>query len=377
MQPPVIAHIIPWTNIAGTELATIRLAEAARAAGYANLLYVPDLPGAEALEALCHAHGLETTRYAQPVVRRSRPWPFLANTLRLVADFRRRGVKVVHAGEVMGAYFTALAGRLAGARVVSHVRADHPHLTDLDRLLLKPVEQYLYVCASTAAQQDFPVPPGRGAVLYDAVPAPPRAVDRDAARAHYGLPAQAIVFGMPARISAQKDHATLIRAAGLAQATRSDVHVLFAGDTGGEAGHATQFAVLTELVHATGTGARVHFSGFESDMPRFYAAIDTLVLSTHTEGFPLVLLEAMSAALPVIATRIGGIPEAVADGDTGILVAPDDAEDLARAMLRLADDAALRAAMGAAGAARAQTLFGQARFVREVGAFYRRLLGPT
>ncbi len=110
MQRPLIAHIIPWTNIAGTELATIRLAEAARAEGYDNILYVPDLPGAAALEALCHRHGLETTRYHQPVIRRSRPWPYLANTARLAADFRRRGVKLVHNGEVMGAYFTALAG---------------------------------------------------------------------------------------------------------------------------------------------------------------------------------------------------------------------------------------------------------------------------
>lgn len=377
MQRALLAHIIPWTNIAGTELATIRLAEAARAQGYDNILYVPDLPGAEALEALCHRHGLETARYQQPVVRRSRPLPYLANTVRLAADFRRRGVKLVHNGEVMGAYFTALAGRLAGARVVSHVRADHPHLTDLDRLLLKPVEQYLYVSASTAAQQDFPVPPGRGAVLYDAVPPPPPVLDRSAARAYYGLPEQAIVFGMPARISAQKDHATLIRAAALVQRTRNDVHLLLVGDTGGDEGHRAQFATLSALVDETGTGTHVHFAGFEGDMPRFYAAIDALVLSTHTEGFPLVLLEAMSAALPVIATRIGGIPEAVADGDTGILVPHEDAPALAQAMLRLADDAALRDAMGGAGRKMAQERFGQARFQREVAAFYGRMLGTA
>lgn len=374
MQAPLIAHIIPWTNIAGTELATIRLAEAARAEGYRNILYVPDLPGAEALEALCARHGLETTRYRQPVIRRSRPLPYLANTARLAADFRRRGVKLVHTGEVMGAYFTALAGRLAGARVVSHVRADHPKMTDLDRLLLRPVEQYLYVSASTAGHQDFPVAPGRGAVLYDAVPPPPPPVDRAAARAHYGLPATAVVFGMPARISAQKDHATLIRATAQVLRQRGDVHLLLVGDTGGEEGHRTQFAALSALVAETRTTANVHFAGFEGDMPRFYGAIDVLVLSTHTEGFPLVLLEAMSAAVPVIATRIGGIPEAVADGDTGILVPHEDAPALAQAMLRLADDAALRAAMGSAGRAMAQERFGQARFQHEVAAFYKRML---
>ncbi len=77
----------------------------------------------------------------------------------------------------------------------------------------------------------------------------------------------------------------------------------------------------------------------------------------------------------MIATRIGGIPEAVADGDTGILVPHEDADALARAMLRLAEDAPLRAAMGNAGRTMAQERFGQARFQREVGAFYKRMLG--
>ncbi len=127
-------------------------------------------------------------------------------------------------------------------------------------------------------------------------PRPPP-VDRAAARAHYGLPQAAVVFGMPARISAQKDHATLIRATAQVLRTRGDVHLLLVGDTGGEEGHRTQFAALSALVTETGTANHVHFAGFEGDMPRFYGAIDVLVLSTHTEGFPLVLLEAMSAAL--------------------------------------------------------------------------------
>ncbi|WP_051356717.1 glycosyltransferase [Azorhizobium doebereinerae] len=374
---PLVAHIIPWTNLAGTELATVRLAEAARAAGYDNVLYLPDTPEAARLDALCADRGLATARFAQPEIRLRRPWPFLRNTFALAADFRRRGVRIVHAGEVLGAYFTALAGRLAGARVVCHVRADHPRLTDTDRLLLRPVEHYLYVSASAARHQDFPVRPGRGEVLYDAAPPAPPTVPRGAARAHYGLPEEAVVFGMPARVSHQKDHATLIRAAAQVMRTRPDVHVLVVGDTDVDAAHRAQFAVLSDLLRETGAGAHVHFAGFEGEMGRFYAAIDALVLATHTEGFPLVLLEAMSADLPVVATDVGGIPEAVADGETGLLVPHEDAPALAAAMLRLAADPALRAAMGAAGRRRSDARFGLPRFQRELAAVYARMLGTA
>ncbi|GGF65086.1 hypothetical protein GCM10007301_26100 [Azorhizobium oxalatiphilum] len=374
MTAPLIAHIIPWTNLAGTELATLRLAEAAREMGYDNVLYLPDTPDAATLDALYVSRGFPTARFRMPQVSLRRPWPYLANTLALMRDFRRRGVRLVHNGEVMGAYFTALAGRLAGARVISHVRADHPQCTDIDRLLLRPVEHYLYVSASAARHQDFPVRPGQGEVLYDAAPPPPAPVPRAAARAHYGLPDDAIVFGMPARVSWQKDHATLIRATAQVMRARPDVHVLVVGDTDADAAHREQFAVLTALLAETGTGSHVHFPGFEGEMGRFYAAIDGLVLSTHTEGFPLVLLEAMSLDLPVVATNVGGIPEAVADGETGILVPHEDAPALASAMLRLAEDTPLRAAMGQAGRRRVEERFGRSRFARELSAVYARLL---
>ncbi|MGU3495643.1 glycosyltransferase [Xanthobacteraceae bacterium A53D] len=377
MTVPLIAHIVPWTNLAGTELATLRLAEAARALGYDNLLYLPDTPDAATLDALYASRGFATARFRMPQVSLRRPWPYLANTLSLMRDFRRRGVRLVHNGEVMGAYFTALAGRLAGARVISHVRADHPDCTDTDRLLLRPVEQYLYVSASAGRHQDFPVKPGRGQVLYDAAPPPPPEMPRAAARAHYGLPADAVVFGMPARVSWQKDHATLIRATAQVIRTRPDVHVLVVGDTDTDAAHRTQFALLSELLAETGTAGHVHFAGFEGEMGRFYSAIDVLTLSTHTEGFPLVLLEAMSVDLPVIATKVGGIPEAVEEGETGILVPHEDAGGLAAAMLRLANDPALAAAMGQAGRRRVEERFGRARFERELGAIYAGLIGPA
>ncbi len=85
------------------------------------------------------------------------------------------------------------------------------------------------------------------------------------------------------------------------------------------------------------------------DTPRYYAALDVVVLPTYREGFPNVALEAAAMALPVVATKIPGCVDAVVDGQTGILVPARDAESLAAAMLRLADDPDYRQALGQSG----------------------------
>ncbi len=375
MPRRTIAHILPWANVAGTEVATIRLAEAARASGYDNLIYVPELPGAAVIEAYASARGLPTVRYRQVTPERRRPWPYLANVARMAVGFRRRRVGLVHCGDLDGAYFAALAGRLAGAKVVCHVRCDSLRLTALERLLLKPVQRYVFVSRNTMAHQDFPFDPARAEVLYDGIDPPRMVTDAAVARAFYGLPANAFVVGMAARFNAQKDHATLIRAVALAAVRRADLHVLLVGEHDSAA--AADIRRGLEGLMDADTRARVHFAGFEPEMNRFYAAIDAKVLSTHYEGLPLVIIEAMAAGKPVIATAVSGIPEVVADGETGLLIPPGRPDLLAQAMLRLADDPALVHHMGEAGRQRAARHFSAASFTQAVAGFYGRMLGPT
>jgi glycosyltransferase involved in cell wall biosynthesis len=102
-------------------------------------------------------------------------------------------------------------------------------------------------------------------------------------------------------------------------------------------------------------------------------ASDVFVMSSLWEGFGLVFLEAMSAGVPVLATRVSGVPEVVVDGETGILVPPREERPLAEAMLRLARDPELRAALGRAGRARVRARFGLDRMVDETLEVYRSL----
>lgn len=93
-------------------------------------------------------------------------------------------------------------------------------------------------------------------------------------------------------------------------------------------------------------GGRVQFLGFRADISSLLRAADCFVLATRSEGLGSSILEAMAAGLPVVATRVGGIPEIVAEGRTGILVAPDDPTGLANALARMAGDRGLREEMG-------------------------------
>ncbi|MGI9073013.1 MAG: glycosyltransferase [Bryobacteraceae bacterium] len=97
---------------------------------------------------------------------------------------------------------------------------------------------------------------------------------------------------------------------------------------------------------------RVHLLGVRDDIPNLLAAADIFALASDWEGFPLAIIEAMAAGLPVVATRVGGVPEIVEHGRTGLIVSPQNRRDLADAVRTLADDPKRRREMGAAGRVR-------------------------
>jgi glycosyltransferase involved in cell wall biosynthesis len=108
---------------------------------------------------------------------------------------------------------------------------------------------------------------------------------------------------------------------------------------------------------------RIQFLGYRSDVPALLRAADIFTLPSHREGMPRSIVEAMLSGLPVVATDIRGSREEVADGKTGTLVPLGDVSALARALQRLAGDAALRAAYGQAGRERAEALFDERKIV--------------
>ncbi|MCU0265717.1 MAG: glycosyltransferase [Actinomycetia bacterium] len=204
-------------------------------------------------------------------------------------------------------------------------------------------------------------------------PAPPEAEARADVRREFALPAEATVALTVARLSEQKGLTDLVRAASLLAEARPELRFLVAGRGEDE-------AALRDLATRLDVADRVRFAGYRGDIPRLMAAADLFVLPSRWEGFGLVLLEAMRAARAVVATRIGGIPEVVVDGETGLLVHYEEGEPrgfeagLAEAVNELVADPERARAMGRAGRERAVTTFGWDAVARQTLEVYRRVL---
>jgi glycosyltransferase involved in cell wall biosynthesis len=119
----------------------------------------------------------------------------------------------------------------------------------------------------------------------------------------------------------------------------------------------------------------MHFLGYRRDTRRILSAFDFAVQPSRSEAFSLTLLESACASLPVIATRVGGNPELVVDGETGILVPPENPEALAQAIMKFAGDSELREKMGRAARERYEQNFTIEKMTAQVEALYRELAG--
>jgi glycosyltransferase involved in cell wall biosynthesis len=175
------------------------------------------------------------------------------------------------------------------------------------------------------------------------------------------------VVGVVARLQPEKGVDDFLRAAEVVGAKLPHVRFVVVGD--GPAG-----AELTALAHDLGLNTRVHFLGFRTDAPEIVRDLDVLVVPSRSEGTPLVVLEAMSAGVPIVANRVGGIPEQIRDRLEGILVPPERPELLARGVLTLLQDPLLAHKLGQAGQARARTAFDHASMVRTTLGVYREVL---
>jgi glycosyltransferase involved in cell wall biosynthesis len=162
------------------------------------------------------------------------------------------------------------------------------------------------------------------------------------ARAELGLPPGAVLLGVVAYLRAQKGVDVLLRALPLLQ-SRAQAHLVVVGQ-GPELPRLRALAALSPVP--------VHFLGHRVDAPRWIAASDVMVMPSREEAFGRVTLEVMAAARPLVASAVGGLPEAVVHGHTGLLVPSDDPAALAQALRALVDDAPLRERFGRAARAR-------------------------
>ncbi len=156
---------------------------------------------------------------------------------------------------------------------------------------------------------------------------------------------------MAARLAAGKDHPTLFRAVRLLRSEGREVELLLAGD-------GVRRKEYEALVIELGIAERVRFLGNRNDVPELMARCEALVLATHTEGLPLILLEAMAAEIPIVATDIPACRGVLDDGRSGLLAPRADSRAMATAIGNLLDDADLRGRLVSAAAERVRRCYG-------------------
>lgn len=194
-----------------------------------------------------------------------------------------------------------------------------------------------------------------------------RELDRKDVRAELGIPADANVLTTVAVLRPPKGIQYMIRALSKVLASHPNTYYLVVGD-------GTHREVLIEEATQSGVVDRVVFAGMRRDVPRLLAASDIFVLPTLTEALPTVLVEAMAARLPIVASRVGGIPEMIVDGQNGCLVGPQDLDGLADACIHLLSNPQKRAAMAGKGWSIVQQKFNIERQVDRLEELYREQL---
>jgi glycosyltransferase involved in cell wall biosynthesis len=294
----------------------------------------------------------------------------LAAAWRLSRIVKRLGPEIVHAHDPHAVAMAALGLSMstqprkpplvAARRVDFHLRGGA-----LSRWKYRQVD--CFICSSDAIRQMLlsdGVPAARAVTVHEGIDlehvaaAPPASLHED-----LWLPHHAPIVGNVAALVPHKGQRHLVEAAALVVRRVPDARFVIAGE--GELR-----ASLERQIKDRGLEKHVLLAGFRPDVLSVIKSFEIFVMSSVTEGLGTSLLDAMACGKPIVATRAGGIPEAVTDGETGFLVPPRDHEAMAAAIVRLLQDPALRARMGAAGLARAKTDFSAERMVRQTLGIY-------
>ena len=362
-----IAHVLSSFGVGGQERVALDLAVAQHAEGN-HVLAVSLAPPPEGpLAQEFRARGIEVRSLPK------RPGVDASLVLELSSLFFREHVDVVHTHNPQPLFYGALAGRLAGAVVVHTKHGANP---DRGRRLWarratgRLAHAYVAVSPTTAnvARANAECAASRLAVIDNGIDLsrfhPDEAARREV-RAELGIPEEARVVGTVGRVAPEKAHVLLVEAMGPLLDDRTRLVVV---------GDGSEMPAVREAARRLPGGAYVHLPGVRRDVPRLLAAMDVFVLSSKTEGLPLVIPEAMATSLPIVSTAVGGIPDVLGDGDTGFLVPSGDAIALRAAIRRVLDDRDLAAAVGARARAVALDRYSVTRMARSYLALYQREL---
>lgn len=350
----LFVHRQEGTTIGGAWRALLRMVESVGARGVQpELLFTCDVQDTGEIAGLRHAF------LPLPSARKGKSFPrYPAALHRLVGFLRERRPQIIHLNVLDDSIFFVLACRMAGAiPVVGHVRSIQTPdkfrklwLHRLDRL----------VCVSGAVREQAiaaGISPDRAMVVHD--PPDPRwrewppDEDRSALRRSLGIPEGGAVIGTLGNISPVKGTDVFVRALPAVVSRFPEVRCIIVGADD----HGLKEEMI-RLAEREDVSANLVFTGPLKDPRAAVSLMDVFVLPSREEGYGLALLEAMSYEKPVVASRVGGVPDIVSGEECGVLVPPGDPAALGGAIAGLLADPLLRERIGQAGADRARRVCG-------------------
>ena len=252
-------------------------------------------------------------------------WSSIQMTCSLI---RAGAIDVLHAHLPNAHVLAGLAGKLTAKPVLATIHGRQPSTTDLEvqrctGTHLSVVSRHSYFHALGLG-----VSPAQLSCIPNGVDTQTFLPGRHGAagiRRQLGMADDAPLIGFVGRLSVEKGPEVFVRAALLLRSSLPSARLVLIGD-------GPMRGELEALIAALGLGQEVHLLGLREDMPAIYHDLDALVSCSHSEAMPLVVMEAMASGLPVVATRVGGVPEVVEQGETGWLIGPGEFQGVAWAL---------------------------------------------
>lgn len=372
-RPPRVLHVITRLVVGGAQENTLLTVRGLRALGYEVELAVGSETGPEGSLAIPEgivAHRIPT------LVREIRP---LSDVRALWSLYRlmRRGYHVVHTHTSKAGVLGRVAACWANVPVVVHTPHGHVYhgyggrlrsrfFVWVERALARWTDALVALTESEKREhlREGVGRPEQWAVIPSGVEMERYQRQSALRRQDVGLPQDAFVVGCVARLVPVKGVEDAIEATAQLRSLSTPVHLVLVGD-------GPQRPALERLVTALRLQDRAHFFGLRRDVPDLLPLFDVVVLLSRNEGMGRVIVEAQAAGVPVVATRVGGIPDLVVEGITGILVPPADPAALADAIRSLAEDRGAWARMKAAARTHVAQGLSADAMVRSVDALYR------
>jgi glycosyltransferase involved in cell wall biosynthesis len=385
-SPIRVLRVIARLNMGGPAIHVASLAAGLETRGYHTTLVAGSLARGEDSMAFV-AQRLGVSVVSVPEMEREVSFRHDARSIRRLAELIREvEPHILHTHTAKAGAIGRAAALLAGSAgppVVLHTFHGHvlkgyfgPYRTAFFRQVERTLARHsdVLVAVSPEVRDELVTlgvaPREKFAVIRLGIPLEERLRDSSADldyRRLYGIPEDAFVVGWVGRMTGVKDTSSALE---ILRATRErgvEAVLCLVGD-------GPDRDRLEQSAHDLGLARACYFVGYQEDVAGYYRLFDAFLLPSVTEGTPVSAIEALASGTPVVANRVGGVPDVVRDGVDGYLVEAGDVEGAASRLASLAGDPELRAALGAAGSERVRGRYSVARLVDDVDRLYRALL---